>query len=113
MYKIFIIFDNNAFKPVFIDKTDEDILESYKKIVSKATNKSKDKLSEWINDTWNNGNEILFHELQYDLNQEELEYYLKYWRDQFSDLLIGKSAKQTSSEGKKLIEGLKSQYGLE
>lgn len=113
MNKIYIIFDNDAFIPVFIDKTDEDILKSYKKIMLKASNKNKDKLSKWINETWNKGNEILFHELQYNLNEEELRYYLKYWRDQFSDLLIGKSAKQTSSEGKKLIEGLKSQYDLE
>ena len=113
MYKIFIIFNNNAFKPVFIDKTDEDILNSYKRILLKATNKSKDKLSKWINETWNKGNDILFHELQYNLNEEELKYYLKYWRGQFSDLLIGKSAKQTSIEGEKLIEGLKSQYDLE
>ena len=37
--------------------------------------------------------------------------YLKYWKDQFSDLLIGYSAKQMSDEGNKLIEGLRSQYG--
>ena len=64
----------------------------------------------WIRKTWLEGNEILFHELQDNLNNEELKYYFKHWRDQFSDLLNEKSAKKTSDEGKKIIEGLKNRY---
>ena len=110
MQNIFIVFDNVSFKPVHVGSS-TDMTAEFRKILEKAIMKKKDKLSIWINQQWNNNNEVLFHELHFDLDQKELKHHLKYWKDQFSDLLIVYSAKQMSDEGNKLIEGLRSQYG--
>lgn len=110
MHKIFIVFDNCSFKPVFIGKTQRDIIVDYEEILMNALKNKKDKLSLWIQDVWSNGNEILFHELQNNLNDEEVTYYYEDWKDKFSNLLMNKSTNKTSSAEKEIIEGLKNLY---
>tara|TARA_B110000444_G_scaffold162195_1_gene151535 strand:- start:49 stop:375 length:327 start_codon:yes stop_codon:yes gene_type:complete len=105
-----MIFNNQSFKPVFIGASADDALKDYKEIFAKAMQKKQDKLSKWINEQWENGFEVLFHELQFDLNDQEVQHYLKHWQNQFSNLLIGKSPKKNSEEGEQIISGLQEKY---
>tara|TARA_B100000401_G_C52338512_1_gene499856 strand:+ start:74 stop:415 length:342 start_codon:yes stop_codon:yes gene_type:complete len=110
MKKIYLIFNNNDFEPVLINVCEEDLINDYKLLMGRAIENKKDKLSIWINEQWDKGNEVLFHELQSGLDQSELNYYTKYWQKQFSKLLKGKCASETSEEGKKMILGFKNFY---
>jgi len=108
---IFIIFNNESFRPVFIGASTDDAISEYKDVFAKAMQNKQDRVSKWVNKQWENGFEVLFHELQFDLNNEEVNHYLKHWKNQFSDLLIGKSVELTSTEGEQIISGLKDSYG--
>lgn len=111
MKNIFLIFNNQSFEPVFIGISADDPINEYKDIFSKAMQKKQDKLSKWVNEQWRNGFEVLFHELQFDLDDKEVKHYLKHWKNQFSDLLVGNLANKTSKEGEQIISGLKDSYG--
>ncbi len=110
MRTIYIIFNNESFRPVFIGASVGDAINEYKNVFAKAMQNKQDKLSKWVNKQWSNGFEVLFHELQFDLNDEEVNHYLKYWQNQFSGLLTGRSAKLTSAEAEKIILGLRDQH---
>ncbi|MDC1100176.1 hypothetical protein OAS93_02640 [Gammaproteobacteria bacterium] len=111
MRTIYIIFNNESFRPVFVGASTDDAINEYKDIFSKAMQKKQDKLSKWVNEQWKNGFEMLFHELQFDLDDKEVKHYLKHWKNQFSDLLVGNLADKTTKEGEQIILGLKDFYG--
>ena len=70
----------------------------------------KDALSKWINDQWDSEREVLFHELHFNLSEDEAKHYEKDWRGNLSNLLKGKSLSYITDKEQKLTNGLKEVY---
>ncbi len=110
MKNIYIIFNNKDFKPVFIGSSDSNTANCIKSVFSNAMSEKKDILSNWVNVQWQNNNEVLFHELHHNLNDDEAKHFEQEWRKNLSNLLKGKSLSEMSEQEEKLIAGLKDVY---
>ena len=110
MKNIYIIFNNKDFKPVFVGTSKSNTADCVKSVFSNAMNEKKDILSNWVNEQWQNNNEVLFHELHNNLNEDEAKHFEQEWRKNLSNLLKGKSLSKMSEQEEKLIAGLKEVY---
>lgn len=113
MKNIYIIFNNHDFKPVFIGISNSNTADCIKSAFSNAMSGKKDALSKWINDQWDSEREVLFHELHFNLSEDEAKHYEKDWRGNLSSLLKGKSISEISDKEQKLINGLREIYATD
>jgi hypothetical protein len=110
MKNIYIIFNNKDFKPVFVGISESNTANCIKSVFSNAMSEKKDILSNWVNEQWQINNEVLFHELHNNLNDDEAKHFEQEWRKSLSNLLKGKSLSKMSEQEEKLIAGLKEVY---
>ena len=104
MKNIYIIFNNKDFKPVFVGSSESNTANCIKSVFSNAMNEKKDILSNWVNKQWQNNNEVLFHELHNNLNDDEAKHFEQEWRKNLSNLLKGKSLSKMSEQEEKKPE---------
>ena len=83
-YSIFVLFSSKDFKPFHVGLSPDSAEVALQKLFSETFSGKKSSLNKVIKKNWEQGHEILAHEIQSEVEKKDSKKMLKYWQNEIN-----------------------------